>query len=286
MTTITSPRSPQLKSPTSSTTPSTRSSLSIDRPNPRIQTGTGNSRRNRSALRDYYNLSTATPSTNVVPATPQTNHTAVPDTSSAVYDSPDFNATEYVSSLLRDDGLAKIMRTEAELLSDIRGLDGEKKALVYDNYSKLIDATETIGRVREMLEVEALTGEKKKEMDVVKKIMEPEEKGEVDGKGKLDELVGRVIEIASQGHVNVAEADSSQKQRSDSGSKGDKHNQQKATVRWVLGTPRRIEQALNDGDRDRAEKNWNEVKPLLDKWKGVKGTQDLVTKCESLLAPG
>lgn len=30
---------------------------------------------------------------------------------------------------------------------EIKGLDGERKALVYDNYSKLITATETIGKV-------------------------------------------------------------------------------------------------------------------------------------------
>lgn len=30
---------------------------------------------------------------------------------------------------------------------EIRGLDGERKALVYDNYSKLIAATETIRKV-------------------------------------------------------------------------------------------------------------------------------------------
>lgn len=30
---------------------------------------------------------------------------------------------------------------------EIRGLDGERKALVYDNYSKLITATDTIHKV-------------------------------------------------------------------------------------------------------------------------------------------
>lgn len=30
---------------------------------------------------------------------------------------------------------------------EIKGLDGERKALVYDNYSKLITATETIRKV-------------------------------------------------------------------------------------------------------------------------------------------
>lgn len=34
---------------------------------------------------------------------------------------------------------------------EIRGLDGERKALVYDNYSKLITATDTIRKVREFL---------------------------------------------------------------------------------------------------------------------------------------
>lgn len=32
-------------------------------------------------------------------------------------------------------------------LAEIRGLDGERKALVYDNYSKLIAATDTIRKV-------------------------------------------------------------------------------------------------------------------------------------------
>ncbi len=32
--------------------------------------------------------------------------------------------------------------------AEIKGLDGERKALVYDNYSKLITATDTIRKVR------------------------------------------------------------------------------------------------------------------------------------------
>ena len=32
--------------------------------------------------------------------------------------------------------------------TEIRNIDGERKALVYDNYSKLIGATNTIQRVR------------------------------------------------------------------------------------------------------------------------------------------
>ena len=33
---------------------------------------------------------------------------------------------------------------------EIKGLDGERKALVYDNYSKLIAATDTIRKVRSL----------------------------------------------------------------------------------------------------------------------------------------
>jgi Vps51/Vps67 len=33
------------------------------------------------------------------------------------------------------------------LIVDIRNLDGERKSLVYDNYNKLIAATETIRKV-------------------------------------------------------------------------------------------------------------------------------------------
>ena len=38
-------------------------------------------------------------------------------------------------------------RMTASICVDIRSLDGERKALVYDNYSKLIVATETIKKV-------------------------------------------------------------------------------------------------------------------------------------------
>lgn len=40
-----------------------------------------------------------------------------------------------------------ILRVEVEGRIEIKGLDGERKALVYDNYSKLISATDTIRKV-------------------------------------------------------------------------------------------------------------------------------------------
>lgn len=62
-------------------------------------------------------------------------------------DKPGFDAEQYVKDVLSREGLEGILRVEARLVNDIRGIDGERKALVYDNYSKLIDATDTIHKV-------------------------------------------------------------------------------------------------------------------------------------------
>jgi hypothetical protein len=58
-----------------------------------------------------------------------------------------FDAGTYVRKLLEREGLEGVLKVENELVGEIRGLDGDRKALVYDNYSKLISATDTIKRV-------------------------------------------------------------------------------------------------------------------------------------------
>jgi uncharacterized membrane protein affecting hemolysin expression len=44
--------------------------------------------------------------------------------------------------------MEEVLKLYTRTLGEIRALDAEKKALVYDNYSKLITATETIRKVR------------------------------------------------------------------------------------------------------------------------------------------
>jgi len=53
-----------------------------------------------------------------------------------------------VRQILEVEGLEGLLAVENELVGEVRALDGERKALVYDNYSKLITATETIKKVR------------------------------------------------------------------------------------------------------------------------------------------
>lgn len=62
-------------------------------------------------------------------------------------DTEGFDADAYVKAKLKDSSLEELLRTYTRVLGEIRALDAEKKALVYDNYSKLITATETIRKV-------------------------------------------------------------------------------------------------------------------------------------------
>lgn len=62
-------------------------------------------------------------------------------------DAEGFDADAYVKAKLKDSSLEELLRTYTRVLGEIRALDAEKKALVYDNYSKLITATETIRKV-------------------------------------------------------------------------------------------------------------------------------------------
>jgi hypothetical protein len=66
-------------------------------------------------------------------------------------DKEGFDAGNYARKLLEMEGLECVLKVENELVGEIRGLDGDRKALVYDNYSKLISATDTIRKVSNCL---------------------------------------------------------------------------------------------------------------------------------------
>lgn len=146
-----------------------------------------------------------------------------------------------------------MLRTEARLLGEIRGLDGEKKALVYDNYSKLIAATDTIGRMRE--EMEPLGG-----------VL-----------GRLGGMVEGIVESAG------ALAESKDADGLGKGEEADKAAQMR-TVRWVLDAPERLGKMVVAGRKEDAEKEWVDVQLLLEKWEGVGGVEETRAKCKTALA--
>lgn len=143
----TAPLSPAPRQSLSIRSPISSSRTSLDQSNTPRPT---NTRRNRAALRDYYNLkpsSVAEDATESVtsPSFDRAHH------DQSVLDEVDrvgFEAGAFVRGILEREGLEGVLRIENSLVGEIRGLDGERKALVYDNYSKLIRATETIRKVR------------------------------------------------------------------------------------------------------------------------------------------
>ncbi|KAL1582293.1 hypothetical protein WHR41_08986 [Cladosporium halotolerans] len=249
MSTIASPR-PSIALSSRRTSTSTDRSASLTR-----QPGSaapGNQRRNRAALRDYYGLK-ADPkpsSRNASPAPPPLD----PELESEL-DKPGFSSTEYVSSLLASSDLETVMRTVASLASEIRSLDGEKKALVYDNYSKLISATETIARMRASME--PLTPATATLAPAVEHIAETSAA-----------LSGALREQHGSGSGSEAER---------------KAQEQRATVRWVLDAPGRLRGLIDAGKREDAEEEWKKVSGLLDKWETVAGVQEVRKACEEAM---
>jgi uncharacterized Zn finger protein (UPF0148 family) len=62
-----------------------------------------------------------------------------------------------------------------------------------------------------------------------------------------------------------------------------KKRNQKETVRWVLDTPRRLQELVDQDKEEEADKDWEEVSKILEKWKGVSGVQELRQQCEEIL---
>ena len=58
---------------------------------------------------------------------------------------------------------------------------------------------------------------------------------------------------------------------------------QQETVTWVLGTPRRLRDLMDQEQEEEAAKEWEEVSKILDKWMNVAGVEDLRVACESIL---
>lgn len=58
---------------------------------------------------------------------------------------------------------------------------------------------------------------------------------------------------------------------------------QKDTVRWVLDTPRRLQEMIDQEQDEEAEHEWEEISKILDKWKGVAGAEELRQKCEEIM---
>ncbi|KAL1968237.1 hypothetical protein VTN77DRAFT_2072 [Rasamsonia byssochlamydoides] len=276
MSTISSPRPSITSSRARSPTPSSSRRPSVDTLNANVS-GLGITRatspahrRNRAALRDYYNLKPAgadgseigTLRSASVPRSSGVGELYSPSTVpvNTELDNPDFDPQRYVDQLLATSSLATVLKAENTLVGDIRTLDGERKALVYDNYSKLIRAVETIGTMRRTMEERGapLT---------MTKTLGP-------AVGFVAETAGALIREGEEQSRRVQEAKSAG---------ADGKTAERETVKWVLGTPDRLRNFLSQQKREEAEKDWAEVEKLLSRWEGVKGVAELRAACEEIM---
>jgi hypothetical protein len=252
MSTIASPR-PSIALSSRRTSTSTDRSVSATRvPHTGPGPATGNLRRNRAALRDYYNLKAggAEESKDAPPAP-----TLDPEVISEL-DKDGFDPEQYVKDVLAKEGLEGVMRVEAGLVSEIRTLDGEKKALVYDNYSKLIAATDTIRKMRTNMDPLTPTT------------------------ATLTPAIGHIADTATA----LSESLKRQHGSADAGDfEARKKQEQQRIVRWVLDAPGRLQRLIDDGEREEAESEWDRISSLLDRWGTVSGVEEVRQGCKRAL---
>jgi len=163
-------------------------------------------------------------------------------------DNPSFSADQYVQELLTSSDAETLLRTLNSITISSLGLEGDKKALVYDNYTTLLSATKTISKMRENVDP----------MAPVTTTLEP--------------AVGHIVDVA----VGISESRKG-------GGKGGRKEGDRDVVRWVLGAPERLGKMKEEGRNEEMEKQWDEVRTLLEKWEGVKGVEEVRRKCEEVV---
>ncbi|RFU27908.1 hypothetical protein B7463_g8455, partial [Scytalidium lignicola] len=290
MSTIASPRESSVNGRRipSFTTPTSSSRPSLDIQAPRSTESSPNRgatptnpqhpRRNRAALREYYNLKKAQEDNNG-------NNIKIDDAASEIsisvlsnndfsnvqeseMDTEGFDAEKFVKDVLETQGLGQLMKTYHRVLTDIRALDAEKKALVYDNYSKLIAATETIRKMRV-------------NMDPLNPMA-----------STLDPAIASVYERANgikmQFRDSMTESQRIKAQMSaEEKAKVEKRDKLREMAKKALNTPERLRQLVAIGKIEEARNEWEPVLRLLEKWKeqGVGGddVQDCIDDGEAAL---
>ncbi|GJC77533.1 vacuolar protein sorting-associated protein 51 [Colletotrichum liriopes] len=275
MSTIASPREPpaltrrvsaQPHTPTSSTRPSLDAPRSLTTsPNPGSAATFGNGpggppaagpskRANRAALREYYNLKKAAggaPSLEVTEDSPDRSgvaeHSEVPPSE---LDSPSFDAEAYVRKALAENTLDDLLRVYTRVLGEIRALDAEKKALVYDNYSKLISATETIRKMRANMDP----------LNPMASTLDPAIAG----------IYAQASSIRDSLRKTVAPPDS--KEREDEAAAA-RRRRTRQLAKEVLGMPEKLRMLVGEGKVEEAKREWEVPRRLLEVWKekGVGG---------------
>jgi hypothetical protein len=153
---------------------------------------------------------------------------------------------------------------------EVRNLDSDRKSLVYDNYSKLLSATSTIRRMRGNMDPLAPTTHTLG--PAIAHIAETA----ASLSSSMQALPTRPTGLGLGIEISV---DGEDEEKNEAASK----IRQKDTVRWVLDTPRRLQEMIDQEQDEEAEKDWEEVSRILDTWEGVAGVKELRAQCEEIM---
>lgn len=140
---------------------------------------------------------------------------------------------------------------------DIRALDAEKKALVYDNYSKLIAATETIRKMRSNMD--PLNPMASTLDPAIARIYERANAVKLELKNSMSDVELRNAEMSEEEWVAVI-----------------RKRQAAEIAKRVLDVPERLRQLVTEGKADEARDLWSENLRILQKWRtSGKGGEDV-----------
>ena len=159
-------------------------------------------------------------------------------------DAPGLDAPAYVAKLVATNSLEDVLATYARVLGEMRALDAEKKALVYDNYSKLIAATESIRKMRATMDPAAPNA------------------------GQVGAVIGDIYKQAAHlrdkarerlecGDGSVEEEQKLRKER----------DRTRQLARIVLAMPARLRALVRNGKEVEARQMWERPRMLLVIWK-------------------
>ena len=255
VTTPTSSSRPSLDVPRSATT-------SPNANTPNATTAAAAKKNNRAALREYYNLKKSGPSTPTLEITAAAGGAggdehgdyggAPPSPLATELDSPGLDPAEFARKALATGGLADVLALQARVLGEMRALDAERKALVYDNYSKLISATETIRRMRANMDP----------LNPVASTLDPTISKIYEQASSIRETARRELDQHDVG----GESGDDGKRSSDATQRTARKRTRELAI-GVLETPHRLRSLVADGRLEEAKKEWELPRKLLGTWK-------------------
>lgn len=139
---------------------------------------------------------------------------------------------------------------------------------MYDNYSKLLSATSTIRRMRGNMDPLAPTTHTLG--PAISHIAETATSLSSSMQSLQKQPEGLGIRVTTEDDDAEKEAEvEKQKQRD--------------TVKWVLDTPRRLQDLIEQEQEDEAERDWEVVSSILTRWKDVAGVAELRKECEYIM---